>query len=96
MVIIMVDLNTPFAPDWVSPPGDTISDILEERGWTQKELAERLGCASENLSLMINGEVPLTHEMALKLERILGSTFQFWVSRESIYREQKSRLEVSE
>lgn len=23
-----------FTPDWVSPPGDTISDLLEECNWT--------------------------------------------------------------
>jgi hypothetical protein len=32
----MTDLNAPFAPDWVSPPGDTVSDIAEERGWTPR------------------------------------------------------------
>lgn len=24
-----------FSPDWVSPPGDTIADLLEEYDWTQ-------------------------------------------------------------
>ena len=36
----MADTNTPFLPDWVSPPGETISDIAEERGWSQGELAQ--------------------------------------------------------
>ena len=38
----MTDPNTPFLPDWVSPPGETISDIAEERGWSQGELASVL------------------------------------------------------
>ena len=33
----------PFSPDWVSPPGDTILDFLEERDWTQQQLADPLG-----------------------------------------------------
>ena len=31
-----------FKPDWVSPPGDTIADLLEEKDWTQAQLAEKL------------------------------------------------------
>lgn len=25
-----------FAPDWVAIPGESINDLLEERGWTQE------------------------------------------------------------
>ena len=31
----------PFRPDWVSVPGDTIADLLEERAWSQQDLATR-------------------------------------------------------
>ena len=34
---------TRFNPDWVSAPGDTIADILQERGLTVADLAERTG-----------------------------------------------------
>ena len=44
----MTDLDAPFAPDWVSPPGDTIADVLEERGWTQAEFARRLSTLWED------------------------------------------------
>ena len=36
--IIMVEVAVKFDPEWVSPPGDTIVDLLEERGWPQSEL----------------------------------------------------------
>jgi HTH-type transcriptional regulator/antitoxin HigA len=32
-----------FTPDWVSSPGDTIIDLLQERNWTQSQLSVRLG-----------------------------------------------------
>jgi HTH-type transcriptional regulator / antitoxin HigA len=38
--ITMIETTRTFTPDWVSPPGDTIADILEERDWTQAQLAE--------------------------------------------------------
>lgn len=90
----MTELSAPFAPDWVSPPGDTILDLIEERGWTQAELASRLGYTEKHISQLINGKVPLTDEAALRLERVLGSNAGFWLAREAKYREHSARLEA--
>jgi HTH-type transcriptional regulator/antitoxin HigA len=91
----MTELSAPFAPDWVSPPGDTILDLIEERGWTQAELAKRLGYTEKHISQLINGKVPLTDEAALRLERVLGSNASFWLAREAKYREHCARLEAA-
>jgi HTH-type transcriptional regulator/antitoxin HigA len=82
----MIETTRPFTPDWVSPPGYTIADILEERDWTQVQLAERLGYTTKHISLLINGKAPINEETALKLERVLGSTTAFWLKREAQYR----------
>ncbi|WP_052315733.1 HigA family addiction module antitoxin [Oscillatoria acuminata] len=79
------DLNT-FCPDWISPPGDTIADIIEEREWTQTDLAKRLGYTTKHISLLINGKAPITEQTALKLETVLGSSASFWLSLEALYR----------
>lgn len=84
--ITMIETTQPFTPDWVSPPGDTIADVLEERDWTQTELAERLGYTTKHISLLINGKAPINEQTALKLERFLGSTAAFWLRREAQYR----------
>jgi len=78
-------------PDWVSPPGHTILDILEERGWSQAELAERMGYTRKHINLLIKGVAGITEETALKLERVLGSTAGFWLNREAQYREMLAR-----
>lgn len=91
----MTELSAPFAPDWVSPPGDTILDLIDERGWTQTELARRLGYTEKHISQLINGKVPLTDEAALRLEPVLGSTAGFWLAREAKYREHCARLEAT-
>ncbi len=90
----MTDLCAHFAPDWVSPPGDTILDIIEDKGWTQQELAGRLGLSEKHVSQLINGKVPLTDETASKLSTAIGSTVGFWLSREAKYRERLANLEV--
>lgn len=92
----MTDLAAPFAPDWVSPPGESILDIIEERGWTQAELSQRLGFSPKHVNQLIKGKVPLTEEAAIRLERVLGSTVGFWLAREARYRERCARLEAAE
>jgi HTH-type transcriptional regulator/antitoxin HigA len=89
----MVDTLQAFSPDWASPPGDTIADLLEERDWTQAQLAERLGYTPKHVSQLINGKAPVTEETALKLERVLGSNAAFWLNREAQYRAQLAKLE---
>jgi HTH-type transcriptional regulator/antitoxin HigA len=89
----MVDTLQAFSPDWASPPGDTIADLLEERDWTQAQLAERLGYTTKHVSQLINGKAPVTEETALKLERVLGSNAAFWLNREAQYRAQLAKLE---
>src|SRR5574338_89349 len=91
----MTELSAPFAPDWVSPPGDTILDLIDERGWSQSELAKRLGYTEKHISQLSNGKVPLTDEAALRLERVLGSDAGFWLAREAKYREHCARLEAA-
>lgn len=82
----MTERVTAFVPEWISPPGETISDLLEERGWTQAEFADRTRFTTKHISLLINGKAPITEETALRLERVLGSTARFWLAREAEYR----------
>lgn len=92
----MTDLDAPFAPDWASPPGDTIADVLEERGWTQAELARRLGYTEKHVSQLINGKAAITEDTASRLERVLGSTAGFWLRKEATYRERLERQQFAQ
>ena len=92
----MTELSASFAPDRVLPPGETILDIAEERGWTQSELAKRLGYSEKHVSLLINGKVPITLDAAQRLERVLGSTSDFWLALEANYQKHKARLEAAQ
>ncbi len=89
----MTETTRKFTPDWVSPPGDTIADLLEERDWTQAQLAEGLGYTTKHISLLIDGKAPINEETALKLEQVLGSTAAFWLNREAQYRAGLARIE---
>ncbi|MGO8695276.1 MAG: ImmA/IrrE family metallo-endopeptidase [Rectinemataceae bacterium] len=85
----MIDPNQ--MPDWISPPGDSILDALEEKGWTQAELAERTGYSSKHINQLVQGKAPINEETALKLERALGASAGFWLNREAQFRELLAR-----
>jgi len=90
----MIDRQQNFQPDWISSPGDTISDLMEERDWNQVELAKRLGFSTKHLNQLIKGKASLSEDAALRLERVLGSTARFWLNREALYREQLAKQEA--
>lgn len=76
-----------------TPPGATIREQLDDRGMTQKEFAARMDMSEKHISKLINGEVRLTPDVALRLERVLGIPSQFWNNLESIYQEKCVRVQ---
>lgn len=76
-----------------TPPGATIREQLEDRGMTQKEFAVRMDLSEKHISRLINGEVRLTPDVALRLESVLGVPAEFWNNLESRYRERLARVE---
>ncbi len=85
-----------FECNWVSPPGDTIADALEEQGITQAEFARRAGFSRKHVNGLIRGNVAITAETALKLEAVLGMPASFWLRREAEYREDLARQRALE
>jgi len=76
------------------PPGETIKEQLDFRDMSQKEFAVRMDMSQKHISKLINGEVQLTHDMANKLEMVLGIPAKFWNNLESIYRERLLKIEA--
>lgn len=74
-------------------PGETILEILENRGITQAELAKRLDRPLKTLNGIIKGKVAITPETALQLEQVLGIPAGFWNNLESQYQETRLRIE---
>lgn len=79
-------MTNQYNPDWVSPPGDTIADILEERCWTVADLASKLNCSEAYVNCLIRGDTPIFRDLATKLSEVLGSSVEFWLNREANYR----------
>lgn len=85
-----------YRPDYVSPPGDTLAELLEEREMSQAELADRTGRPKKTINEIIQGKTAITPETALQLERVLGVPASFWLKREQQYREFLARQDDTE
>lgn len=87
----MTELNLSYQPREVSPPGDTLAELIDELGITQAELARRMGRPLNPINEMILGTKEITEDTALELERVLGTPAHFWLARETKYREHMAR-----
>ena len=87
-----------YAPSSVSPPGETLAELLDEKGISQAELAMRMGRPRKTISEIVNGKAAITNDTALQLELVTGVSANFWNAREGAYRaflaaeEEKARL----
>ncbi|MCR5295668.1 MAG: helix-turn-helix domain-containing protein [Lachnospiraceae bacterium] len=77
-----------------TPPGATIKEQLIDRGMSQKEFAVRMNMSEKHISRLINGDVQLTPEAAVRLEMVLGVPARFWNNLEAIYREKIVKAEA--
>jgi len=55
----------------VENPGDTIKRLMQEKGWSQAELAYVLGVTSSTVNQVVNSKRPITPEMA----KLFGAAF---------------------
>ena len=72
-------------------PGEFLSEELEARDMTQRELARHLGRPEQVVSEIVNGKKGITAETALGLERVLEASADFWLGLQMTYDLSKAR-----
>jgi addiction module HigA family antidote len=80
-----------FRPDYAVPPGETLVEVLSERGMSQAELARRTGLSTKHINQIVLGAATLSAETAVKLELVTGVSAQVWTALEAAYQVAKSR-----
>ena len=82
---IMEVKKTGLSHDLIIHPGETIADLLAERGMTQQELAARTGVTSAFISKVINGKKGISGNFAYALECAFGVPKTFWLNLQANY-----------
>src|SRR5277367_5136726 len=85
-----------YAPESVSPPGETLLEVLATRGMSQAELAGRTGRPTKTINEIVKGKAAITPETALQFELVLGIPAGFWIAREQNFREALARAKNAE
>lgn len=74
-------------------PGQLITELLKERGWTNRVLAVVLGVSDPIVSKMASDKRPIDAAMALALEEVFGVPAQRFVDLQGSYDLAKARIE---
>lgn len=82
----MTETTTAIYSDLAIPPGEHLTEELEARGMTQKELAARMGRPVQAINEIVRGRKAITADTAFELERVLGIGADFWTNLENRYR----------
>ncbi len=82
--------------DWTVAPGELLSELLDERGISQSELARRMGRPTKTINEIVNGKAAITPQTAIQLERVLGTSATFWINAEAAYRHDLARFAETE
>ena len=75
-----------YQTDHVTSPGDALAWELKDRGWTQSELARRIGYSRPAVTAIIHGRSAVTPEIAEALFETLGTPASLWLNLERQYR----------
>jgi addiction module HigA family antidote len=86
----------PYEPDYAVPPGQTLQETIDNLGIDQRELAVRAGLSAKHINQIIKGIASITHDTAIRLERVTGVPARMWNNLEVNYQEQKARLAARE
>jgi HTH-type transcriptional regulator / antitoxin HigA len=81
-----------FLPQWTSPPGQTIADLLAARQLSRSDFAELLGQSTTFVENLLDGREAITLGLARRLQEVIGGSAAFWMTRDRQYRDDVLRL----
>ena len=74
-------------------PGEFLLEEIEERGIIKKDFAQALDIFPNNLSLIFAGKRNISAQLAIKIEKQLGVSAEYWYNMQTLYDLQMARIE---
>ncbi len=71
--------------EYIIHPGETLEEVITDRGMSQRELAIRTGVTEKHVSTVIHGQKNISASFARMLEYALGIEASFWMNLQANY-----------
>ncbi len=81
----MVETKNGLSTEFLSHPGETLLELMEQYGVSQKELSIRIETSEKHINEIIKGKKSITVSFAKKLENVFKPEASFWINRQHIY-----------
>lgn len=82
-----------FTPEWTVHAGALIQREIDAAGYPQTAVAARTGISAKHLNQLLRGHVALSPDVAIALERVLGSPGDLWLRMDATW--QAARLRAT-
>ena len=92
----MTEIKSGLSTEFISHPGETLEELLEQYGISQKELAAKIDTSEKHINEVIKGKKNITVSFAKKLENVLPPKASFWINRQNIYDEKIESIRIRE
>lgn len=91
----MVENKIGSSNEFIIHPGETLKEILEDRHYTQKELALRTGFSEKHISKVLSGKNNISPKFAKQLQYVFNNIpSSFWNNLQRIYDEEMEKLRL--
>lgn len=77
-------------------PGEYLEEWITEQGLSQQRVADLLGYSHKQVNELVNGHAPITNDIAIRLERVVGIPAESWLRYETTYRADLARIDTPE
>lgn len=78
--------------DYAVAPGEYLEEWIDDQKLTQQRVADLLGSSRKQVNEIVNGRAPVTSDMAIRLERVVGIPARVWLRYEAMYRADLARM----
>lgn len=83
-----------YRPDEVTHPGELLRAELADRGMSQVDFAVRAGLSTKHVNQVLKGSAVMSSDVAVTLERVLGTPASVWTNVEARWQENRSRQQA--
>jgi addiction module HigA family antidote len=84
-----------WTPHWAIHPGQHMLECIESRGLSVEEFARLTEIPTATIDAIVAGRHPITHDIALRIERSLGIMPDLWFVLQSKWHRHQQTLQAS-